>query len=405
MEMCNVLVVDDESFVVHSVSALLQSQKEWNLEVRRAYSGEEALRQIHAGRVDILLTDIRMPGLSGLELARSTGLLWPECVRILLTAYEDFTFAREAIRLGVDSFVLKTESDEALLEAFAQAIRLFEKRRMQALRTLPDQISCPERNASCLQILVSVRQDEQQTRAILRMMGAELEEMCLLTVDIAQEEQAGSLEWLIREQLPQRAELLAVCRYEGRLCMLARPCAPLSSLQGALELAQAHYTAISGAAFSAVIGLISEKAWNVQAEFGRAQAFFDTAGGESGFIYSMPAPHQQEQALHTLLDKPTEYIQQHLGEELSLSALSEVVGYSPAYLSRLFHDKMGCPLSAYIGEAKIAQVKLMMRDPELSVSAIAAACGFNSRSYFNRYVKRMTGYNPQQLRDRILAGK
>lgn len=403
MEMCNVLVVDDESFVVNSVSALLQCQKEWNLDVSRAHSGEAALQLMRSQRVDILLTDIRMPGMSGLELARQCGELWPECVRIMLTAYEDFSFAHEAIRIGVDFFVLKTESDETLLDAFRCALNRFEKRREQALSSLPEALVCSELNASYLTVLLSVRQDEQQTRAIFQMMGAQLEEMCLLTVDIAQEKQPGQMEWLIREQLPQRGEVVAVCCHARRLCMLVRLLAPVTSVQGALELAQAHYTAISGSAFSAVIGLISAQAWNVQAEFSRAQLFYDTADGESGFIYLMPAPHQAEQALHTLLDKLIEHIHQHINEELSLNALSGMVGYSPAYLSRLFHEKMGCSLSAYIGEVRIGHVKEMMRDPSLSVSSIALLCGFNSRSYFNRYVKRMTGYTPQQFRERLLA--
>ena len=151
-----------------------------------------------------------------------------------------------------------------------------------------------------------------------------------------------------------------------------------------------------------VMGFITSAAWNVRAEFQRAQALLDSGIGElDGFIYLMPAPHQAEQELHSLFDKLIQYIQEHLEEDLSLNTLSDVVGYSPAYLSRLFHERMGTSISAYISQEKIRRVKELMRDASLSLNAIAVQMGFNSRSYFNRYVKRMTGYNPQQLRDQL----
>lgn len=404
MEMANVLVVDDESFIVNSVSALLQCQKAWNLEVYRAHSAEEALMLMQSVRIDILVTDIRMPGMSGLELVRQTKRLWPECVRMMLTAHEDFSFAYESIQAGVDFFVLKTETDERLLEEFERAVALFLERHSRELERLPAAADCSELNAQLLQLLLSIRQDEQQTRSILSMMGTELGELWLLTVDVQQApSRTGQLEWLIRDQVAQRGETLAVCFHENRLCMLMRACAPASALQGALELVQAHYAEAFGTEISIIIGTVTNRAWNVHAEFKRAQAFLAAGMGElTGYIYLMPAPDQAEQELHSLFDKLIQYIQTHLHEDLSLNTLSDVVGYSPAYLSRLFHERVGSSISAYISDERIRRVKELMRDPSLSVSAIVSEMGFNSRSYFNRYVKRMTGYNPQQLRDELL---
>lgn len=403
MEMANVLVVDDERFIVNSVTALLQCQTDWNLNVHCAHSGEEALEIVQSVRIDILITDIHMPGMSGLELARRTQELWPECVRLLLTAYEDFSFAYEAIQMGVDFFVLKTESDERLLEEFGRAVNRFVERRGHALDRLPARTDCSNLNAQLLSLLLTIPQDERQTRSILELMGSELNELWLLTIDVPQGAPVGALEWLVRDQSTRRAETIAVYYQENRLCMLLKPLTQVSSLQGALELAQAHYADAFGVEVSMVIGFVSSSAWNVRAEFERAKSLLASGSGElTGFIYLMPAPHQAEQELHSLFDKLIQHIQEHIHEDLSLNALSDMVGYSPTYLSRLFHERMGQPLSLYISREKIRRVKDLMRDPKLSVNDIAAALGFNSRSYFNRYVKRMTGYNPQQLRDKLI---
>ena len=404
MEMANVLVVDDELFIVNSVTALLQCQTDWNLNVHCAHSGEEALDTIQSVRIDILITDIHMPGMSGLELARRTQELWPECVRLLLTAYEDFSFAYEAIQMGMDFFVLKTESDERLLEKFGRAVQLFVERRERALERLPAGTDCSNLNAQLLSLLLTIPQDENQTRSILGMMGSELNELWLLTVDVPQGAPAGTMEWLIRDQTARRAKTIAVNCQDNRLCMLLQPSAQVSSLRGALELAQAHYADAFSAEVSIVIGLVSSCAWNVRAEFERAKALLASGNGElTGFIYLMPAPHQAEQELHSLFDKLIQYIGEHIHEDLSLNTLSDMVGYSPTYLSRLFHERIGQSLSMYISQEKMRRVRELMHDPKLSVNDIALALGFNSRSYFNRYVKRMTGYNPQQLREKLLG--
>lgn len=138
MQLYTVLVVDDESYIVGSVAALLQCQHQWNMEVYRAFSGEEALSILTTTRIDILLADIRMPGMSGLELVKRTRTLWPECMAMLLTAYDDFGSAYEAIHVGVKAFLLKTESDERLLEEVGRIVALLEEKRTQALELPPN---------------------------------------------------------------------------------------------------------------------------------------------------------------------------------------------------------------------------------------------------------------------------
>ena len=105
----------------------------------------------------------------------------------------------------------------------------------------------------------------------------------------------------------------------------------------------------------------------------------------------------------SVIQRITSYIQTHLNSDLSLRVLSCLVGYNPAYLSRLFHEKTGEQISSYIAKAKIQQLQTLIMNDNLSFGVIAEALGFNSRSYFNRYVKRLTGYTPQQLREKALS--
>ena len=82
--------------------------KEEGYEVRSAYSSRDALTLLQQKQADILVTDIRMPDMNGIELIREVNHCWPDTVSaIVITAYSDIEVATEAIRLGVADFLLK----------------------------------------------------------------------------------------------------------------------------------------------------------------------------------------------------------------------------------------------------------------------------------------------------------
>src|SRR5262245_53423421 len=77
--MYRVLIVDDEPILVDGMYRMLSEIEEPELELLRAYSGVEALERLNKLRVDLVISDIRMPGMSGLELHRRINERWPDC--------------------------------------------------------------------------------------------------------------------------------------------------------------------------------------------------------------------------------------------------------------------------------------------------------------------------------------
>ncbi len=127
MNLYTILIVDDESFIVDWLSDLLEKQNNANYNVYRAYNSLNALDIVKKTRIDLLITDISMPNMNGLELSKQITSLWPSCKCILLTAYSEFNYAVQAIQQGVSSYILKTASDQEILEEVFGAIRLIEK--------------------------------------------------------------------------------------------------------------------------------------------------------------------------------------------------------------------------------------------------------------------------------------
>jgi two-component system response regulator YesN len=127
MNLYTILIVDDEAFIVDWLSDLLEKQSNVNYNVYRAYNSLSAMEIIKKSRIDLLITDISMPNMNGLELARQITQLWPSCKCILLTAYSEFDYAVQAIQQGISSYILKTASDSEILQEVFQAIQQIEK--------------------------------------------------------------------------------------------------------------------------------------------------------------------------------------------------------------------------------------------------------------------------------------
>ena len=112
--MINVVIVEDENLVRLGIKACIEADD--NFVVSGAFAtAEEAEEQIEKIPVDILLTDIRLPKKSGLELMRDIREKIPRALFIVLSCYEDFSYAQKAIEYGAVRYLLKHDLDETKL--------------------------------------------------------------------------------------------------------------------------------------------------------------------------------------------------------------------------------------------------------------------------------------------------
>ncbi|GGO08056.1 response regulator [Saccharibacillus kuerlensis] len=120
--MIEVLLVDDETYVTESLELTIPWEEIGVSAVRRAASGAEALAIMEEEAVDLVVTDIRMPGMDGLQLIEEIGRRWPGVRCILLTGHSDFAYAKKAIQLRASDYVLKPVDDDEFVAAVSEAI-------------------------------------------------------------------------------------------------------------------------------------------------------------------------------------------------------------------------------------------------------------------------------------------
>lgn len=122
MEYYSVVLLDDEELIIQSLRKMI-SWSDLNCYIRdSANNGEKGKELIDEACPDILIADIKMPGMSGLELAGYCAAQHPGCKVIIVSAYEDFGFAQKAIKAGTVDYLLKPIDKKELMEAVRRAI-------------------------------------------------------------------------------------------------------------------------------------------------------------------------------------------------------------------------------------------------------------------------------------------
>ncbi|HZG74228.1 MAG TPA: response regulator [Paenibacillus sp.] len=131
--MFKVLIVDDERIEREGLRAIL-SRGMPDLELAEAPNGAAAIELAETFRPDLVLMDIRMPGMTGLEAVERLSAAFPEIRFIMVTAFDTFEYARQAIKLGVKDYLLKPSKAREIVETVGKVrAQIEEERRSQEI--------------------------------------------------------------------------------------------------------------------------------------------------------------------------------------------------------------------------------------------------------------------------------
>ncbi len=126
--MYRILVADDEPIERQVVHKKIMNFFPGQVEVFLAENGIEAVKVFRENDCQVALLDIAMPGMTGLDAAEEIRKISPECGIIFLTAFDDFGYAKKAIRVRALDYLLKPGADEDIINALERAFYLSDKR-------------------------------------------------------------------------------------------------------------------------------------------------------------------------------------------------------------------------------------------------------------------------------------
>lgn len=447
--MYRMLIVDDEPIIVNGLIQLFQNNAEFELDICKAYSSAEALEIAKRTKLDILVSDIRMPRKTGLQLVDEIVYYWPACRIIFLTGYSEFEYVYEALRKNVDSYILKTEGMDPIFEAVKQAIRKLEeenRRRLESERAqLHLHLAEPYLKMEMMAELLSGRPLTELTSS---------ERYADLNFAVSADRPAYLVAgWVERAEPPKRKKLQAVQRIFEQLLpsslaceqtiheeeapvWLLQPDAELSArfggadadvkdekaveegvvayVKGILEQVQNECEAALEATVSFGISGNVADGWEAvhpkleamlsgirdRARFGHALAIVDFGKAETpAWSAGMGEDKEQEEQKRWLIEQIHKYVQDNLSGDLSLTTIAGEVHFNPSYLSRYYKQATGRNLLDFIQSTRLNAAIDLMLHTSLKLNDIAVRTGFDSNSYFTTFFKKMTGMSPMQYRN------
>lgn len=434
--MVRILLADDSAIELDCVKFLI-SRSGVQARVETAPDGRRALAALQRAPFDILMTDIKMPFLDGLQLAARAREIHPEIVILILSGYGEFEYAKSAIQSGAAEYLLKPAEEEALRQALLRAEKRVEQaRRAQRgmLRTLisvsaPAESGLFQGEAQCLvrmafqDAFLARRGEEFEFRigdavnapyAFLPVSGRE----GMLLIGGAAEPDAAvrALRSLIAGMTDAECEIRArpvSCAaevYSAWRALAAERAFPIdecvdAARRGNIERLEACYrkfrreTQDGGSleeARSAVYEVLSRM--DSDAERVRECADFDSL--DAAVRDALSGLRRSVSGLRA--DRIKAYIAEHYSSDLSLQLIADSFYISPNYLCKLFKQETGITIQKYIADFRMKRACELLESTFMRVNLIAKETGFRSSSYFCQRFREAHGITPEAYRANAL---
>jgi len=347
--MYKVLLVDDEELERKILCFILQNSFLPITIVGEAASGREALDKVHLTRPDLIIMDIKMPGIDGIEATMQIKALYPTIEVIILTAYNKFSYSQQAIKAQATDYLLKPIQPQQLIKAVKLALDRLSLKKFQP---------CPAIDLTGLEEQVKTGNLKEGKRQLSLLL--ELLELLATSKHIP-----------LTALLNSFALRLMIIVIQVALSAGADP-TELTSIENDLTQDLSH-----------VSSLEDLKSWG--------EIMLEKCIGLLG-------SNQQLNHGQILVRKAMDYIESNYTNNISLNAVATHVHLSPAYLSRIFNKKTGSGLTDYLAQVRLKNAKQQLRMSTATIDQIAAATGFNSSSYFSAIFKKNEGITPSEYR-------
>ena len=379
--MYKVFLAEDEIVVREGIRNSIPWEKTPYTMTGEAPDGEVALSMILDIKPDILITDIRMPFIDGLALSRIVKKTLPWIKIIILSGHDEFEYAREAISIGVEEYLLKPVSSQEMLktlEKMAKRIDL-EKEELLGLKSLKSQSRPSQANETGLGREVS----GFDPAGLLNIDG----DIFVTKLKYAAKKDIDSIvqEYITMLGNSWGENPILIYFLFGEIIVSASKIAePLGgNIKEIAPFSLSHETTqeITGSpeAFSRIIKTL-------------LAALFEFRDSHTTGRYQ------------SIIVKAKEYIDGNFAaSDISLYSTAAHVGISPNHLSTVFAQETGENFIEYLTKVRIERAKLLLKSTAMKSSDIASETGFSDPNYFSYIFKKNTGLSPREFRLRAEA--
>ncbi|MGL5378581.1 response regulator transcription factor [Clostridium sp.] len=411
--MYRLLIVDDEVVIVKGLSKIFEEESKYEFEIYKAYSTQEALGIMKSVKIDILLSDIHMPGQDGFELAQEVKKRWKKCKIIFLTGYNEFEYIYKATNDLKAGYILKSEDDDEILGKIEEVVKDIERSKQEQLLRLQEVVENKVYEsfikAKCLESILLQNLNEKDKIQLKEVLDIDLDKELIIYIgrvlcNDSTIDQIAEIVYKVKkvyyEELREEFYTEVFEYQRDYIVCLLQPKEVIDIPLKLIQISEEYQEIIMELChqpISVIFSKIPVRVEQINEEFSKLYRVLlkETEIGVPKILEMEEEVTENEDELILKLER---YIERHIGEELTLTKLASVIHLNPSYLSRYYRKMTGGNLSDFIKVVKIEKSKILLIESNKKIGEIAMELGFESASYFCKVFKKCIGVSPVDFR-------
>ncbi|MBO7728474.1 MAG: response regulator [Oscillospiraceae bacterium] len=358
--MLKVFLAEDEVIIREALRDSIPWEQHGFIFAGEASDGEMALEMVRKLKPDVVITDIRMPFMDGLTFSRYVSEELPDTKIIIISGYDDFEYARQAVELHADRFLLKPVTKADMISTLEDT-----RRRIEAER---------EKRLQDLQKL----QGAQDPFSSLELSGFDP----MVLGDFIEAGRA--------EDVDPFTERFIRSLHGAEQSMLFK-----NYLLVSIRISAANALQDAGLSSDALADLVPDLPMDYSGE--ELKSYLRTVLKQVIALRDSASPKSGgdlvEDALRYINDN-------YCSDDISLNTAAKAINVSSNYLSAIFSQKVGDSFIEYLTKKRMERAKQLLRETDKRSGEIALAVGYKDPRYFSYVFKRTQGCTPSEYRSR-----
>jgi two-component system response regulator YesN len=393
--MLNVLVVDDDKLVRKGLISAMPWQNFAMQVVGEASNGEKAMEFLESHAVDLLLTDLAMPVMSGIELMRLVRKRFPHIHIVVLTIHQDFEYVQEALRLGAIDYIAKVQLEKERFEEVLGRISNRIREQKEAGGHEPSRLDSSLLTTDQGDTLIPLSESTSDKNSFYDPNTPAIE----VSLQEADSYQQGTTEESIQMLKTQwsayewiRNDLL----YENMVESLKKLRLPQAKLLGLLYVLTDGWNRLFFPVTRMQIAMPDFDYWY------QVEAWLSSIRDT---IRNAMEKHSFSQEVTDCIMEAVSLIQEEMQQQITAADLALRVNMSRSYFSQCFKEIVGRTFNEYVRHARVEKAKEYLLYTNKTILWIAENTGYMDEKYFSRTFREHAGMLPSEYRQKKRMGR
>ncbi|OOM77174.1 response regulator [Clostridium sp. BL-8] len=430
--MMKLLLADDEKYDRETLKYIIKDKFSEELEIYEAKNGREAIEISESVKPDIIIIDIKMPGIDGIQALKEISASLPNLYSIILTAYDYFDFALEAVKINVKEYLLKPFAKEEIVEKVSLGVKWVKKEQDKRKSEIEDK----EKIYTLLPVLENQLSDliiNDKIKGVdysmyLQCLNMNFKNSYAMVISLKNKYEYGDINSAEKDKIKMKIGEY-IKEYVNRRYKCIGNYVFYEELTYFIQIDNEDSKDFKNLEVNLAFNLRREikKRFNVSIRAGLGKIVNSVEEMIESYRQAMKSLVYNSDSVNIihiddiddklvsdmlneiktnrskninnkvktkLFENVKNFIKENIETELELERVANNFGLSVYYFSRTFKEVTGINFSEYVNKCRIDIAKELLSSGELSIKEVCYKVGYNDPNYFSKVFKKYEGISP-----------